>query len=266
MVRNGEVGDAIRHHAPAEFSFNDLLGEQRPAREVHGRQEPSVRHLLQALSGTAHADEDFNLVVVRFQILVPEGPVLLVPIATGRFEFVITVAVALSRPAERFATDLAAANPHERLVQWKRVGVLVIVDEELMTVFVAGVAKSLDGLPFEQRSLVHEAAEFELIRPDMLGEVSRGNARGTCLEHQDVHTLFRELLGHPSSAGPGANHKGIIDPGPVREHHRAARNPHLRRSPKVPFLQPLMMRANTQRKIATLDRAGDVGKTWTRQV
>ena len=69
VVRNGEVGDAIRHHAPPEFSFNNLLGEQRPAGEVHGRQEPSVRHLLQALSRTAHADEAFNLVVVRFQLL-----------------------------------------------------------------------------------------------------------------------------------------------------------------------------------------------------
>src|SRR5207245_3775324 len=187
VVRNGEVGDTIRHHAPAEFSFNDLLGKQRPAGEVHGRQEPSVRHLLQALSRTAHADEAFNLVVVRLQVLVAEGPVLLVPIATGRFAFVITLAVDLSRPAERLATDLAAANPHERLVQRKRVGVFVIVDEELMTVFVAGVAKSLDGLPFEQRSLVPEAAEGELIRPDIPGAVSGGDAVGAWLEDRDVH-------------------------------------------------------------------------------
>ena len=92
-----------------------------------------------------------------------------------------------------------------------------------MAVFVAGVAEPLDGLVFKQRSLISEAAEFQLVGPDVLGKVPGGKARRTRLEHQHFHSVFSQLLGNPASAGSRADHEGVVNLAVVRGHHAARR-------------------------------------------
>ena len=48
----------------------------------------------------------------------------------------------------------------------------MVVDEELVAILVAGVAEPLHGLAFEQRFGVAEAAELQLVGPDVLGEIA----------------------------------------------------------------------------------------------
>src|SRR5215470_12344956 len=155
-----EIGDAVGHNAPAEFLFDHLLGLESAARKIHRRKKLSVGHLREAFARSADADVAFDEIVVGFEIFVPNGPVFAVAVTTGGFEFVIAEAIALARPAESFPSDLPAANPHERLVRRKCVGMLDVVDEELMTKFVARVAQALHRLRFQQALLITETSKF----------------------------------------------------------------------------------------------------------
>ncbi len=50
----------------------------------------------------------------------------------------------------------------------------MVVDEELVAEFIARIAEPLDRLALEQSLTVTEATKFDLIGPDVLGEVARG--------------------------------------------------------------------------------------------
>src|SRR5262245_7301083 len=153
-MRHRQVGDAVGHDAPAELPPDRVAGHEGAAGQRHRRQELTVRKLLEPLARSADADETLNAIVVRRQLGITDRPVFAVSIAARRFEVVLAEPVALARPAERPASDLAAANPHERLVDGKRVRILVVVDEKLVTVVVAGVAQPLHRLALQQALLV----------------------------------------------------------------------------------------------------------------
>ena len=75
----------------------------------------------------------------------------------------------------------------------------MIIDEELVAEFVASVAEALDGLAFEQRLTVAKATKLDLIRPYVLGEVTRRESRRPGFQHVDAHTLLGQLFGHPAA-------------------------------------------------------------------
>ena len=77
---------------------------------------------------------------------------------------------------------------------------LVVVDEELVAVFIAGVTESLNGLVREQLPLISKTPVTNLIRPGMFGEVSGRNARRPSLKHENIHASLGEFFGHPSAA------------------------------------------------------------------
>ena len=87
---------------------------------------------------------------------------------------------------------------------------LQVVYEELVAVFIAGVTEALHGLRCEQALLVAEAAEFQLVGPDVLGEITGGNARWPSLEHQDANPAFAQFLGDPSAAGSGSDDQNFV--------------------------------------------------------
>jgi hypothetical protein len=68
---------------------------------------------------------------------------------------------------------------------------LQIVNEELVTVFVAGVTHTLDGLRLQKALLVAEAAKLQLVGPNVLGEIAGGDARRSGLKHDDGEAAFR---------------------------------------------------------------------------
>src|SRR4030095_12906066 len=123
---------------------------------------------------------------------------------------VITDPVALARPAERPPANLAAANPHERLVGWKGIGILVIVDEKLMTVVIAGVAKPLHRLVLEQSLLIAEPAKFQLVGPDVLGEIAGRHSGRSGFEHEHAEATLGDLLGDPAAARTRPDDEHVI--------------------------------------------------------
>src|SRR5450755_180533 len=181
-MRNGEVGDTVSHHPPAELFFDHLFGKHTSAREMHGRQELAIRHLLQPLIRGTHTHVTFDVVIIGRQVFVADGPILLISIAAGGFELIVGIAIALPAPTVGLTTDLAAANPHERLIRWKGIGVFAVVNEELVRVLVAGIAKPLDRLLDGQRSAVPKTPKLELVLPDMLSEIARRDTRRPRLE------------------------------------------------------------------------------------
>src|SRR5215217_4814759 len=170
-MRDGQVRHAVGHHPPAEFLADDVACQECTAGQRHRREELPVRKLCETFDRAADTDETFHPIVVGCDLGIAYGPVFAVAVPAGGLEVVVAEPVALARPAERAPTDLAAANPHERLVGWKRVGILVIVYEKLMTVVIAGIAEPLHRLVLEQSLLIAEPAKLQLVGPDMLGEI-----------------------------------------------------------------------------------------------
>ena len=178
---DGQVRHSVGHHPPAEFLADDVACQECAAGQRHRRKELPVRKLFETFTRAADADETFHAIVVGRELCIADGPVFAVAVAAGGLEVVVTEPIALARPAERPPADLPAANPHERLVGWKGVGILVIVDEKLMTVVIAGVAKPLHRLVLEQSLLIAEPAKFQLVGPDVLGEIAGRHPRAVRL-------------------------------------------------------------------------------------
>src|SRR3954471_8962854 len=146
------------------------------------------------------------MVVVGLELFVADRPVFAVAIAGGRFEFVVTVAIAFASPAESLATYLPAANPHEGLVDGEGIRILQVIDEKLMAVLIAGIAEALYRLVLQQAALIAESAEFELVRPHVFGEIASRNARRSGLEHQDRQATLSYFFGAPAAAGARTDH------------------------------------------------------------
>ena len=59
--------------------------------------------------------------------------------------------------------------------------------------------------------LIAEPPELDLIRPDVLGEVARGQARRARFEQEHRHALLAKLFGDPAAAGARADNYRIVD-------------------------------------------------------
>src|SRR5262249_12653059 len=114
------------------------------------------------------------------------------------FEIQIAPTVALSAPYDGAAPDLAAANPEKRLVRFRDVGVLLVVDEELAVPLVEPTTSGLDGLLLGQPTAVAHAAEFHLPLRYMLNIVLFGSNRTTSLENKCLETLFGKFFCSPT--------------------------------------------------------------------
>src|SRR5437867_1487067 len=87
----------------------------------------------------------------------------------------------------------------------------MIIYEKLVTIFVAGVTKTLHRLVCEERPPIPKTAVLELVRPGVFGEITGGDAGRPSLEHQHLHSLLGQLLRHPTSTRSGAYHQRVID-------------------------------------------------------
>ena len=102
------------------------------AGHLHRRKKLSVGKIWNVLVRAADADELFDLVIVRRELGVGNRPVVAVAVSARGFEFIIRQAIALASPGDRATSDLAAANPIERLfVSGVGVRIIDVVDKEL---------------------------------------------------------------------------------------------------------------------------------------
>src|SRR5690349_18026485 len=178
---------------------------------MHRRQKFSIWHLLETFARPTDSDERFHFVIVRFEILVAQWPIFTVAVAARGLELVIAVAITFTRPAEGFASHLAPAYPHERLVGGKRVGILAVVHKELVAISVARVTQPLNGLPLKQSRAVAKTAKLHLVGPDVFSEVTRGQARRPGFQHEHAHSALGEFFGDPAATRSRADNQGIVN-------------------------------------------------------
>ena len=180
-----EICGAGERDGATEFCFNAFAENYFLARERHGRLELAVGQVLEAFGHAGDADVFFDDVVVRSDVGVADGPVFAVAVVRGGFEILIAEAEADAAPDVGAAAGHAeAAHPVEGLVGGRGVGLVVIVDEPVLRVFVADVELPLDGVFFCDDGVRHVAV-FELEGGFVLGEVFVG-LRATGFDDGDV--------------------------------------------------------------------------------
>jgi len=183
--------------------------------EVEGRKVFAVGHCLESIAVAAHSDEFLDVGVPWRDVVVTYRPVNPVPLSLGRREFVFAPALAGAPPDDRFAADLVAADPVERLLLHVRV--ITILHEEVGGVF--AITRGLaDERIFLELLTRHCAAMRELPRVEIHGGVVLDvDYVAPALENERLQSLFAELLGCPPTGNSRAN-DDRIEGGCVRGH------------------------------------------------
>ena len=155
------------------------------------------------------ADVFFDDVVVGRDVGVADGPVFAVAILRRGFEIPIAEAEADAAPDVGAAAGHPhAAHPIEGLVGGRGVGLFEIVDEPVVSVFVANFKFGLDGAGFAD-DFFGQIAIFEFERGLVFGEVFVG-LRAAGFEKGNFQAGFREALAGPASGSAGADDDDVV--------------------------------------------------------
>src|SRR5262249_38590368 len=150
------------HDAIIKIPGNRFPEVTLDAGHLHRREKTSVRELRQSLPLAADPRQIFPIVIPGGDLRVTDGPLNGNPLFLSGLEIEIAPAIALAAPHDGFSSDLAAANPGKMLSGIAGVRVFLVVDEELMGIFVAGVvALALDRLRTLALVAIVPAAMFE---------------------------------------------------------------------------------------------------------
>src|SRR5215472_11201361 len=193
-----------------------MLGErvfeiELDARHFHGRKEFAVGKLRQTFSLAADAGEFFHVVIPRSNVGIANRPIDCDSIFQVGFEIEIAPAIALAAPSNGFSTDLAPANPGKMLSWIGRVGILDVVNEELVRVLVAGViAFALYMLRAFAFGAIIPAAVLEFPDGNVLDVILLGDDGAAGFEDQRAESFFREFFCGPSTGDSRADNDRVV--------------------------------------------------------
>ena len=123
------------------FCFNAIAENLIPGSERHGRLELAVGQMLETFGHAGDSDVFFHHVVIGRDVAVADRPVFAIAIVGGGFEIPIAEAQGDAAPDVGAAAGHAeTAHPVKRFIGGRGVGLVVIVDEPVLRVFVADVA------------------------------------------------------------------------------------------------------------------------------
>jgi hypothetical protein len=145
--------------------------------------------MLEAFGHTGDADIFLDDVVIGCDVGVGDGPVFAVAVLRGGFEIPVAEAEADAAPnVGATAGNAETTHPVVWFVCGSRVGLVMIVDEPVLRVFVADVELRLDRVVlFDDR--VGHAAVFQLEGGFVFGEIFVG-LRATRFDDGDVESGF----------------------------------------------------------------------------
>ena len=140
-------------HADVRKSFLDI-GQERlfDLCRFRGPDELSVWTVWNACGFPVDAERPLDDVVVRRQVFVRQRPIDAVSTDACGFELVIRHAGCMSGPRMKAAAELPAPDPEERFSSWRRIGILSVVDVELLGGLGEGWASGLNVLALNRRS------------------------------------------------------------------------------------------------------------------
>ena len=187
----------------AEILFN--------AGHLHRRKKFSVGKLGQALGLAADAGELFHVVVPGRDVRVADRPIRGDSIFQIRFKVEIAPTIALASPGDGFSAHLAAANPGKLFARIRGIGIVHVIDEKFVGVFIASVvALALDGLRALAFGAIVPATVLEFPYGNVLDVVALGNDRAPRFEDQGVQTFFSELFRRPAASDSRANDDCVV--------------------------------------------------------
>ncbi len=208
VERFGEIGAARGHYGAAELFLDPIAKKSFLTRERNRWLELAIGKMLQAFGSAGDADVFFDEIVVRFDVFVAQRPVFAVAVEGSGLEIPIAEAQADAAPDVGTAAGHAqAAHPVERLVGRRGVGLFEIVDEPIVSIFVANPKFDLNGSRLADKFGSFVAIlelEFRLV----FGEILVG-LRAAGFEKSDLQAGFREALASPASGSPGTDHDDV---------------------------------------------------------
>src|ERR1700680_5142862 len=104
-LRLGDVCPTPRHVMPPKSLRHHRTQMLLDAVQFIGRQILAVRHRLDALPGTAHADEFFDMAVPGRAVVVADGPGDSIAVTLRRRKIAMAPARAGAAPDQRFPAD-----------------------------------------------------------------------------------------------------------------------------------------------------------------
>ena len=199
------------HHALApERIVNLLASVLLDDRHRHRWQEVPVRKLRETFFRASHANESLDVRVPRRDIGIPNGPIVAVTITGIRLEIEVAPAVDLPAPGNRPSAHLAAPKPAERSVRRIRVGIFMILDEELVSQLITRITLALHRMVTLEQRAITPAAEVHLVRLHMFHEILLWIDRPTRFEHERPEAALTELLCGPAAGDTGAHDNGVV--------------------------------------------------------
>ena len=214
QVRRGggvQVGGAAHDHARRRIAGIEFLLERQFHRvEFEGGQEFAVRQHREAFLAAADAGVALDVAVPRRQVGIADRPVGAVAILQVGLEIQVAPAVGLARPHQRLAAQLVPADPAEGPAGRRRIRHVAVVVEELLRVFVEGIALALDRELFFRHARVDLAAVRHGPRIAVFADVADAMLhRPSALDHQRLQAALREFLGGPAAGDAGTDDDGV---------------------------------------------------------
>src|SRR6266550_5393396 len=225
VVRLRQVCDAgHRQVAPRKRALDPLAHVALGAGHLPGREKLAVRQVREPEPLPAHADEALDVAVPRLQLAIPDRPVDAVAVAQVGLEIEVAPAPAESAPDEAAPAELVAADPAERLVVRRGVGVLPIVHEEVPRRLAERVVLALDRVVALVLILIAPPPVRELPRLEPLGDVVLAVLYvPAALYAQRAQALLAQLLRGPAARDPRADDDRVVGFVALRDHTAHAR-------------------------------------------
>jgi len=200
-----------RHHPlAAERLENVLTRSLFDAVHRHRRKELAVGKLRQPFALAADTDESLDVIVPWRDVRVANRPIDTDALLRVGFKIEIAPAIRLAAPDDRTATDLPAADPHERLGFVGGIRVLLVIDEELAVQFIERAAFLLDRLLAIEAVTVAQVAKSLVPDRDMLNVVFVRLNRAAGFQNQRLQAFLGEFFGCPASGNAGTDYDGVV--------------------------------------------------------
>src|SRR5579862_3932134 len=209
FLRLSQVGAATCDH-PAIFimGVKAVAHASLHAIEFPGRQEFSVRQILDSVAVAADSRKDFHVTVPWSKILIADRPVRGKAVSSRALEFKIAPALCLASPHQGFPPCLIAANPVKRL--FMDIRMFFVLHEEMLSALVKGVALTDNRVLFYDL-LCQFSAVNEL--PRILeggGIILIVHDVSSPFQHQGLQSVITEFLGRPAPGDTRANDNRVV--------------------------------------------------------
>ena len=164
----------------------------------------------EAFALSTDANERFDAVVPRSDVLVANRPIDGDTLASVGFEVEVTPAIDLASPDRRLAAYLPRTEPIKRLVLRSGVRIVHIIGPRPVAPFVERNRAPLTGLPAFDVAAIAETTEWHFPNGLVFRVVPGWHKQPPGFEYERTQSEFRELFRRPTAGHAGSNDDGVV--------------------------------------------------------